>query len=297
MSTSDPVVEKTKVLTHPFYLISPQSVFFVEKDVIIGRAFADFNLEDERVSASHCKLILKGVDIFIVDLESTNGVFVNELKIFPNTEHKLNYGDKILIGNTQFVLSRTKFLNTPKDNAPEEKKIFNVPVQWQILYTSVILISVINFVFHLTLEIPLSGPISFLSSLYSDLVLKDGLKAVLIVVATCMGHALLSTHLVKARGAQTVLAIPVLVSFFLLNNFKYGPAAPIKKYLIHREIILGNEKNKTAITQLKELMSSEVNVVEAYGSLSNMVTTEQKSILDNDLDQIKIKVRERQLEN
>ena len=52
-------------------------------------------LDDPHISRVHAEIVANGKDIVVKDAGSTNGVFVNGKKI---TEHKLNDGDKLLIG-------------------------------------------------------------------------------------------------------------------------------------------------------------------------------------------------------
>lgn len=56
-------------------------------------------LEDRLVSRNHAEIVRKGKDLFLIDLDSYNGSFVNGAKI---KEKRLNNNDEITIGKTVF---------------------------------------------------------------------------------------------------------------------------------------------------------------------------------------------------
>ena len=81
--------------------VKPGSVIPVRSDITIGRK--DDNsivLSDRHVSANHAKLLIKNEVLFIEDLKSTNGTFINGKKIEGRI--KLFAKDEITIGNTKF---------------------------------------------------------------------------------------------------------------------------------------------------------------------------------------------------
>lgn len=70
----------------------------------IGRApRADFILDVPLVSRLHCRLTAKPTELEIIDLESTNGTFVNDCRI---TKTVLAPGDRITIGRVSLTVSR-----------------------------------------------------------------------------------------------------------------------------------------------------------------------------------------------
>lgn len=62
----------------------------------------DICVLDKKSSRKHCKLILDGEKITLVDLNSTNGVRVNNT--FITEEEEISIGDHIRIGQTVFVI-------------------------------------------------------------------------------------------------------------------------------------------------------------------------------------------------
>lgn len=67
--------------------------------VIIGRADADVVLEDPEISKKHAVLeALSRDNVFVRDLASTNGTFVNGVQI---SHRKITDGDIIRVGSTK----------------------------------------------------------------------------------------------------------------------------------------------------------------------------------------------------
>lgn len=98
--------------------ISPMLVTFVEvenpqnqipivitDEVIIGRngERCDITIKEETISGIHCKLYKTDKDLFLIDLASTNGTFVNGVK--ANKIMSLNIGDVIQIGLKKYIIN------------------------------------------------------------------------------------------------------------------------------------------------------------------------------------------------
>jgi len=78
-------------------------------DTIIGRsAKATVTLKDEICSGLHAKIYLEGDCIFIEDLKSKNGVFLNEIKVL---KQRLYIGDEVRIGKSFLKIEDTKMNN------------------------------------------------------------------------------------------------------------------------------------------------------------------------------------------
>src|SRR3954471_17961114 len=68
----------------------------------VGRAaLADFVLDAALVSRLHCRLEADDEALEVVDLESTNGTFVNDKRV---TRAKLLRGDRLRVGRVELVL-------------------------------------------------------------------------------------------------------------------------------------------------------------------------------------------------
>jgi hypothetical protein len=71
---------------------------YPDREILVGRSSElDLVLVEDMVSRKHAKITISGSDIFIQDLGSTNGSFVNGEKI---RRAKLSVGDRILIGTS-----------------------------------------------------------------------------------------------------------------------------------------------------------------------------------------------------
>jgi pSer/pThr/pTyr-binding forkhead associated (FHA) protein len=70
----------------------------------IGRALrADFIVDAALVSRLHCRLTAGAAELEVVDLDSTNGTFVNGQRV---DRAKLRAGDRLGVGKVEFVVSR-----------------------------------------------------------------------------------------------------------------------------------------------------------------------------------------------
>jgi len=71
----------------------------------VGRApRADFRVDAALVSRVHCRLTAGAADLEVVDLDSTNGTFVNGARV---ERAILKTGDRLGVGKVEFVVSRS----------------------------------------------------------------------------------------------------------------------------------------------------------------------------------------------
>lgn len=86
--------------------------FFITDDieeVTIGRDMnADFPIEEYVISRSHAKIMRKWSGLIIIDLESKNGVFVNNRRV---KEEFLHDGDRIAFGTIVLIFRNPKEIN------------------------------------------------------------------------------------------------------------------------------------------------------------------------------------------
>ena len=75
--------------------------------ITIGRKDGNtVKLTDQYVSGNHAKIVVKNNEVLIEDLNSTNGVFINEEKVTGYA--KLRANDKIRIGSATFKVIRAE---------------------------------------------------------------------------------------------------------------------------------------------------------------------------------------------
>ena len=97
------------VLNTPDGAEAPQLRFRILPGSIktVGRSTgADFIVEAPLVSRIHCRLTAGATELEVIDLESTNGTFVNGERL--NGSRQLQAGDVITIGQTQLTYEVTK---------------------------------------------------------------------------------------------------------------------------------------------------------------------------------------------
>jgi len=92
-----------------------------DKQIIVGRSSdLDMVLVEDMVSRKHARIAMQGAEIWIEDLGSTNGTFVNGEKI---KKAKLKEGDRVLIGTSILKLIAGE---GPKDTAEAKQNLENV---------------------------------------------------------------------------------------------------------------------------------------------------------------------------
>ncbi|MGV8073239.1 MAG: FHA domain-containing protein [Syntrophobacteraceae bacterium] len=83
--------------------LSSQKQYKINPPCVLGRgAKADLAFPDPAISQRHALILEIGGEPWIQDLESANGVYVNDRKIFEKTP--LKAGDSIQLGRTGFIL-------------------------------------------------------------------------------------------------------------------------------------------------------------------------------------------------
>ena len=89
-------------------LQSPEGTFRLTPGAIktVGRAAgADFILDVALVSRVHCRLTADGDRLDVVDLDSTNGTFVNDKRV---NKAQLTTGDRLRIGRVELTVNRAE---------------------------------------------------------------------------------------------------------------------------------------------------------------------------------------------
>lgn len=82
----------------------------LKAETVVGRdESADLRVEDEEVSKRHCLIRLDGSVSTLLDLESTNGTFLNDRRLNPGVAHRLRHLDEIRVGETRFFVLTGRF--------------------------------------------------------------------------------------------------------------------------------------------------------------------------------------------
>lgn len=74
-----------------------------------------FQIEEPSVSSRHCEILLRGSDVVIKDLNSTNGTFINGEKI---AEGVLKPGQTLRLGNVELKLDTPGAPSAPASSPP-----------------------------------------------------------------------------------------------------------------------------------------------------------------------------------
>jgi len=97
---------------------------FQKGSVTIGRRKENtIVFTNPEVSSSHARIDKVGTDFILTDLQSTNGTFVNNLKVLS---HRLSHGDRISIGKNVLL-----FIGTEKAKADAERA--NIPLDQTVI--------------------------------------------------------------------------------------------------------------------------------------------------------------------
>ncbi len=112
------------------------------QEITFGRAFDNtVHIDDVSVSRHHAVIKWKKGLMYITDLKSTNGTFVNSERVEDNFFYELNYMDEVKIGNVTFkvldeesvigknfegqnVPAKTVVINADKNKQPLDKNDF-----------------------------------------------------------------------------------------------------------------------------------------------------------------------------
>lgn len=91
---------------HLLYSANGKLLAGIEKDTLtIGKKKeeADLILDDASVSRMHARLLKEGEEVYLQDLNSTNGTYKNGLRLEPYEKRKLEKEDEIKCGNVTLI--------------------------------------------------------------------------------------------------------------------------------------------------------------------------------------------------
>ena len=75
----------------------------IKPEMVLGRqAECDLQLTEGHASRKHATLQVAGGQCVVMDNGSSNGTFVNGVRIVTQTPHPLRPGDELTVGNTRF---------------------------------------------------------------------------------------------------------------------------------------------------------------------------------------------------
>jgi len=90
-------------------IMKDQSIDFDNPIIFIGRSPGnDIQIKEKSVSRKHLKISIRKHSLFIEDLKSQNGTFINERQIDPGNEFVVDEGIPFTIGDIQISISLNK---------------------------------------------------------------------------------------------------------------------------------------------------------------------------------------------
>lgn len=86
----------------PFEIVITKDEFTLGKKQELVDGVISFN---KKISRSHCKITRKGNHFYITDLISTNGTYVNSVRLQPEQSCPIKNGDIVRLANSEFQVS------------------------------------------------------------------------------------------------------------------------------------------------------------------------------------------------
>jgi pSer/pThr/pTyr-binding forkhead associated (FHA) protein len=87
--------------------LAPLEISGKKRELSIGRGKIenDYRLSGSQISRVHARVYMKDGDVYLRDAGSTNGTFVNSVRLGENEEIKLNRGDVVAFATEEFFVS------------------------------------------------------------------------------------------------------------------------------------------------------------------------------------------------
>jgi len=136
--------DMTEIYKANFHFFSAGKSFSISGTTTIGRSKAELVIDDKALSSIHCQLTIKGTRLFITDLGSTNGTFLNGKKIEKDEEKEIQIGEKVRIGSFEYTVKDN--IDRAVEEEPEVQSrfqpklilsFFKVGLLWKVLYFSI----------------------------------------------------------------------------------------------------------------------------------------------------------------
>ena len=108
--------------------VGAQIPIVTEKTTLGRSSQCDISIADPELSRVHCTFEVKGVELWLKDHESANQTLVNES---PITEHKLNPGDIIMVGDS--IIRVTVTASSPLSSVEPSNSAFSAPTSSDVI--------------------------------------------------------------------------------------------------------------------------------------------------------------------
>lgn len=290
---------KTGIFTPNFYLARKGQVIKINTVTKIGRTQGDIILEDdELLSNLHCEITPTLLSVTIRDLDSTNGVYVNKQKIFPNTDVKLNVGDEVKLGRDSYILcdndKEVKKIDPPRDRRkhPRAENLYSLEnlvnfysAQWmfRFIYLFVLIAGITSTFLNVHLDLPVPAELQILTKLYNDQIIFSGLKVIFIIYGLSLLHGLALHFYFNRNPLRKIFSLVVyFIAVFMLVDFKHGPLSGVKSYLTARTSIEQMKPDEKGIIQLKTLVHHKDLLTKGYKFTRSKLNEEDQKTLEKD---------------
>jgi predicted component of type VI protein secretion system len=101
----EPAKTQSQPCGYALRCLADGKIYPIHDGFAIGRAFGDLILANvKELSSRHCKFMLSEAGVLIQDLKSTNGVYVNQMKVAQGGSIRVPEGGLIELGPLHFEL-------------------------------------------------------------------------------------------------------------------------------------------------------------------------------------------------
>ncbi|NBW98482.1 GGDEF domain-containing protein [bacterium] len=128
-------LEEAKSIAPTLVVISGKplgkSFYLTQETMILGRDLAaDISIGETAISRRHTEFLISAAGVQVRDLGSTNGTFINDVRLSKDVVHTLNDGDLVRCGSTLL-----KFLKEGKIENIHYGKMYNLATQDDLTQT------------------------------------------------------------------------------------------------------------------------------------------------------------------
>lgn len=299
---------KTGIYSPSFYLYHDDLLLKINGKTVLGRTEGHIILEDDKLLSNiHCEFNPTLLSLSVKDLNSTNGVFVNKVKIDPGVDFQLKAGDLIRIGTHEYLIfdneSEAKKMLPKRERRknPRPRTLYDAEnlinfysstYFFRGIYFIAILGVVASFLLNLTIEVPVTKDLEFLKDIYAKDIIFNGVKMIFWVWAISFLHSFfMALYFNRNALRKTLGLVPYLLALFLTVDFENGPLWGIKSYLVQKESIQNLQARKKAILYLKDILSHEDQLKKAYKFTQKKISNdEHATILTADYKKLMTKI-------
>lgn len=288
--------ESTEIYSPHFFLHGDNDIIKIENDLIIGRSSkANFKIQDKLISSSHCQFIVKGIKVFVVDLESTNGTYINDKRIAPGSKIEIKPGDRLKIGPFTYFLKDTDGTERSKNVSYDKSFSINDMVSFfgsdrswkKSYYGSIIMLIAVYMISFGDLD-QLPENLSFLESSYNWSIKKNLAFLFLFFYSTYLGHAFMLTKYLKHSTFFSYFTYFTLFTFqfiILIFTASLSLSSSIQTYSSSRVNLMENSMKRAPSDEIQRF-------TRVYERIVKSLSDDKASLLSADYHSVKARFPE-----